>query len=81
MTTIKASEITPPIGKTGGVVYIAREIEQTIDKLLKQGKVVLVTEILPSRFRNFKRIRVSKPEGADDGLSRPQPVPVAALGA
>lgn len=56
MTTIKASEITPPIGKTGGVVYIAREIEQTIDKLLKQGKVVLVTEILPSRFRNFKRI-------------------------
>ncbi len=81
MTTIKASEITPPIGKTGGVVYIAREIEQTIDKLLKQGKVVLVTEILPSRFRNFKRIRVSKPEGADDGLGRPQHVPVAALGA
>lgn len=30
-------------------MYIAREIEQTIDKLLKQGKVVLVTEILPSR--------------------------------
>ena len=62
-------------------MYIAREIEQTIDKLLKQGKVVLVTEILPSRFRNFKIIRVSKPEGADDGLSRPQHVPVAALGA
>lgn len=54
MTTIKASEITPPIGKTGGVVYIAREIEQTIDKLLKQGKVVLVTEILPSRFETLK---------------------------
>lgn len=63
-------------------MYIAREIEQTIDKLLKQGKVVLVTEILPSRgFETFKRIRVSKPEGADDGLSRPQHVPVAALGA
>lgn len=55
MTTIKASEITSPIGKTGGVVYIAREIEQTIDKLLKQGKVVLVTEILPSRgFETLK---------------------------
>lgn len=43
MTISNLAAIRPPIPMTGGIMFIRREIERTIDSMLRQFKVVLVT--------------------------------------